>query len=311
VSARADLRSWHRTEVEVGSADLIPPKKDWAKFVPSNRRGWVLASTAALVQAGAFLAFSRAPTAEKALPVAVSRGLERGSALTRESVEWSLLAPANNLAERLPEEAFEAALGRFLLRDVPDGQPIRATDLSKEPVLPLEVEKIPPGRVLFPLPVRLGALARLLRPGQKVDVLAHMSLPESGSLTETLLEAVTVVGVGERATDLESGGVTGAPVGDVVSFHLTPEEMKLMVHAQRFSQFHLALRNPRESSNGTVTSAMTINRFLADPRIRKALASDVFRIRSAKDGVSEGIDTAAFRAGEPMERHARVEENAR
>jgi len=186
-----------------------------------------------------------------------------------------LQAQTSSLANHLTQRQVDGLPPRYMVRDVPEGMPLSADLLSEDPVLPVDVAAIPPGRVLFPLPVKLGALGALLEAGQKVDVVAHMALPEVGVVTETLLEAIAVVGVGEGFE------VQGRSRGDVVSFHLKPEEMKLLVHAQKFSEFHLALRNPKETGHEGPGAAMTLNRFLANPRIQQALASDVFRIRTA------------------------------
>ena len=217
--------------------------------------------------------------------IAVSRGLKRGHVLSSEDVSFSLRVAAADVAASgsfLTESEIQEFEGRYLTDDFPEGTPLTRMKTSEVPVLPLDVEGIPPGQVLFPVPVKLGALARLLSPGQRVDVLAHMTLPDVGAVTETLLEAVPLVGIGE------SEDADGRARGDVVSFHLRPEEMKLLVHAQKFSEFHLALRNPKEIAVSGKDAAMTLNRFLANPRIQQALTSDVFRIRN---GAPPGADS--------------------
>ena len=78
----------------------------------------------------------------------------------------------------------------------------------------------------------------------------------------------------------------GRSDGDVVSFHLTPEQVKLVVYAQKFSEFHIVFRNPKEPVAVSRSEGMTLNRFLANPRIQSALASDVFLIRP---GVSTSV----------------------
>lgn len=240
----------------------------------------VLAVIAAIMQ-GVFFARCASGGSGRAYEdfsrIAVSRGMKRGQPVSLKDVTFSLQV---NLAESKFSEMFyrESESGEleglFLVHDLPEGTPLTRAHTSHSPVLPLDVEGIPPGRVLFPLSVKLGALARLLSPGQRVDVLAHMTLPDVGAVTETLLEAIPLVGIGENQD------AQGVARGDVVTFHLRPEEMKLLVHAQKFSEFHLALRNPKEIAASGKDAAMTLNRFLANPRIQKALSSDVFRIRS-------------------------------
>ena len=244
---------------------------------PQRRhRTLALAVVAAVAQSALAIRCARgaAPT-DAWTPVAVSKGLRRGDRLTQEAVTFPLQASGASLATLLTREQVGAMVDHYVTKDIPEGTPLSVELLSEDPVLPVDVAAIPPGRVLFPLSVRLGALAAHLKAGQKVDVLAHMSLPEVGVVTETLLEAVAVVGVGEGQ------GADGRSPGDVVSFHLKPEEMKLLVHAQKFSEFHLALRNPNETGREDGGVAMTLNRFMANPRIQQALASDVFRIRTA------------------------------
>jgi Flp pilus assembly protein CpaB len=254
---------------------------------PSARRlPLVLAVLAALAQGlVVFRCASAAHGDGQFTRIAVSRGLKRGQVLSADNVSFSIrvaAADATASGTFLTESEFQEFEGRYLTEDFPEGTPLTRSRTSEVPVLPLDVEGIPPGQVLFPVPVKLGALARLLSPGQRVDVLAHMTLPDVGAVTETLLEAVPLVGIGE------SEDADGRARGDVVSFHLRPEEMKLLVHAQKFSEFHLALRNPKEVAAGGKNVAMTLSRFLANPRIQQALSSDVFRIRN---GAPPGADS--------------------
>jgi|GEM_PF-5847840 len=238
---------------------------------------------AALAQGILMVRCASAGASEELVHVVASPGLRRGERLTVAKFSKALGMDAASAEMFLTEGDVQSSEGLFARTDIASGLPVLISELSEKPILSADVAAIPPGRVLFPLGVHLGALAPLLEPGRRVDVIAHMTLPEAGVITETLLEGATVVSVGENPAE------DGRSDGDVVSFHLTPEQVKMVVYAQKFSEFHLVLRNPKEPVSTVRAQGMTLNRFLANPRIQSALASDVFLIRP---GVSAGAPEA-------------------
>ena len=112
--------------------------------------------------------------------VAVSPGLRRGERLTASKFDRDLSMDAVSAEAFVAEGDVQSVEGLFTRSGIAQGLPVLISDLSEKPILSADVESIPPGRVLFPLGVHLGALAPLLEPGRRVDVIAHMTLPVGG-----------------------------------------------------------------------------------------------------------------------------------
>lgn len=124
------------------------------------------------------------------------------------------------------------------------------------------VEKIPPGKRFFVLDVELGSLTDHIKTDDKVDIIAHMDIPDFRKATETILDGITVV-------DIEDGHSLG--------FYLSPEEIKILSFMKPYSEFSVIIRNP----NDTVTKseeAVTFNKFIQNEKIQHILKNDSFKI---------------------------------
>ena len=131
------------------------------------------------------------------------------------------------------------------------------------------LEIIPPGKRLYVLQIEDHALQNILNPGDHIDIIAHLQLPEVGQVTEIILENITIKNIGFEE-ELEKNSIV---------FFLSPEQVKFMSYLEKFSKFSISLRNPKDKSHHSESQAMTLNKFLANPKIQKMINNDVFRIK--------------------------------
>lgn len=123
-------------------------------------------------------------------------------------------------------------------------------------------EKIPPGKRLFVLDMDLGSMASMIQVDDKVDIIAHMDIPDFGKATETILDGISVVQIDDDHS---------------LSFYLTPEEIKILAFMKPYSSFSVAIRNPNDHMTKE-SHAITFNQFLQNEKIQHILKGDSFKI---------------------------------
>lgn len=211
-----------------------------------------------------------------------TRPLKKGTKLRSEDLTSVNLPVHSALAGVATIKDLELLQDRRLRIDVPkegvivrDGVSTRFDQLSA-------TERIPLGKRLFVLKAELGEISRLLSPGDRVDILAHLTLPDFGQATETLLEAVPLVGIGDGVEAQWGESAAAQSEAAAVSFYASADEVKLLAYAQQHARFSLVLRNPNDLAKAQGSPSMTLNRFLAHPRIQHALNGDLFQIHGQK-----------------------------
>ena len=253
----------------------LKPEQVFVKW----RKPLAFACVATLLQFGLFSAlFGEENTAAKSQRVAIlvsTKKLERGDAVTSENFKSVEVKSSEVLAAVVKAEDLEKFKGRKLAVSISANNALPKAALFSDLQQRSAPEHIPPGKRLYKLQAALGDLANVIKSGDRVDVIALMDLPQVGKITETLLEAQDVIGVGDILLDDKSS----ARQGDELSFFVTPEQFKLLTYAQNFAKFSIALRNPNDVARSDGGTAMTLNKFLANPRIQNAVNSDLFRIR--------------------------------
>lgn len=142
-------------------------------------------------------------------------------------------------------------------------------------------EKIPFGKRLYVLDLDFGSLTSLLRVGDKIDLIAYLDIPEFGKATETILNGIQIVGIGEQINDKEK--VDNA---NSLSFYLYPEEVKILSFMKQYAKFSVSLRNPNDNSTNS-SEAMTLNKFIQDERIQKIIKNDSFQLIQGKKRKNE------------------------
>jgi pilus assembly protein CpaB len=100
--------------------------------------------------------------------------------------------------------------------------------------------RISPGERAVTIGVdRKSGLESMLRPGNRVDVIATFNFPgeKNRRVSRTLLQNVTV---------LATGNDDGAGQYSTVTFQLSPEEAELMAFAEGVAEIKLSLRGNRD-----------------------------------------------------------------
>lgn len=219
--------------------------------MPSAERLWRAALAAAVGLSLLALASSwkegrtRREELSRALPVLFSaRDLSPGQLLTARDVELrhvpSSAAPLARLSA--PEEA----IGRPLSVTLPQGVPLRPTDL-------LPAVLLRPGERLIAVPLT-GPQAGIpgLSPGSHVDVLATYDLHHS-TVSSLVVQDVILHGLGvPPAPGLDAEGIAAMVEGPGRSWAtllVSVEDALRLAHAASFaSDLHLLLRPPQDPS---------------------------------------------------------------
>lgn len=95
----------------------------------------------------------------------------------------------------------------------------------------------------------LSAIGGLINPGDKVDIVGKLKVPDKGPVTSVLFQNVEVLAVGtnfKQAGDIEVYSRQQVSNHLNVTLALSPEEAGLMAFAQDNGSFKLSLRSPSE-----------------------------------------------------------------
>lgn len=222
----------------------IPPLQD-ARALPRQQRG--LAET--LAEARRTIGRHRRVLAAAFAGLAVAFGLS--AVVTKPPLRIAVLAAARDLQAgavlsgsdlktvALPSDAVpagalttpDAAVGRTLSGPLRRGEPLTDVRLDDGPLAP-------PSDGLVSTPVRLAdaQAASLLRPGERVDVLAASTAPSSGpsggpsggGVAAVVASGVRVVAIAPPGT----GNALDAAAGALVVLATTPDDARALAQAQ-------------------------------------------------------------------------------
>ncbi len=131
--------------------------------------------------------------------------------------------------------------GKVSFTTINPGQPVTAGQVKARADLGLAAQ-LPPGLRAMTIQVTdTSAVAGLLRPADRVDVLATTTTGEEGSMsqTNTLLQGVQVVAVGKKLSDQQ---LNEAAAANLVTIAVTPAEARMLTLAQTRATLQLVLR---------------------------------------------------------------------
>lgn len=236
-----------------------------------------LGSLAALVQCALFSGRSPISVVRPSIRILVAQDkIVRGTAI--EDARFGVIEmPDDALSDQfISEDEFAKAKGRRLLMGLAPGQAVPKSFLLSELQQKSVPEKIPPGKRLYVFDTSLGELSGLLKPTDHIDVLADLRVPEFGQATITLLENITVVGIG---SDIDGSNARDKRRNDSISLYVTPQEAEYLTFAKKYGSFSIVLRNPMDAAAPrNAMGGMTLNQFMNSPRIKGIRENDIFEI---------------------------------
>lgn len=230
--------------------------------------------------------------AEAAAWVVAARDLPQGTALDPATD----LRVASFPRRTSPSSAVEAESLSLL-----SGRPLLRARRAGEPILWLDVpeagrelaDAVPVGQRAYALSLtRAGALAGLLNPRDRVDVIGIFPVEASGDAppqraARLLLPNVTVLAVGARAAGDEAP--EGDDAGATVTLAVKPAEAQLLALAEREGDLALVLRHPEDLEDPQPGSAIDIrSEHLANPGgVREIQLERRARIEIYKEGLPQ------------------------
>lgn len=132
-------------------------------------------------------------------------------------------------------------------------------------------EKIPYGKRLFVLDLNFGSFASILKVGDKIDLIAYLDIPNFRKATETILQNIQVVAIGDQLD-----GKTKSNNANSISFYIYPEEVKIITFMKQYAHFSISLRNPNDNVLSK-DDAVTLNQFIENDYIQKIIKNDSFK----------------------------------
>jgi Flp pilus assembly protein CpaB len=176
--------------------------------------------------------------------IVASRDIAPNKALTEDSITTRKVADRfvepGAFREKIPGEARKRVLGKVVLSALPAGAQILQTNLISPSSSRTGLEpKIPRGKRAFTL--RLGNLdvAKLILPGNRIDILATFNVRIKGSdatskMTYTILQNILVLAVDKDIIDANKGtsGKDEVSEGRILSLALDPLEAQKLTNAQ-------------------------------------------------------------------------------
>ncbi len=204
--------------------------------------------------------------------IAIGLGLT-ATGLTGKYIQDSLQKQTTALAKEYETQKIQPLLQeiqvlRGEIQNLQNQQATLATNLSQRqqevqqqvqvqiPAMPITglALRTPPGKRAFTIMIdSLAAVGGLISPGDYVDVLGHLNIPDpiSGkqeTVTAIVFQNIQIIAVGTNLQQVPGGYEQQAGARSLnVTFSLDPEQIGLVAFAQKNGSLQLVLRPPAES----------------------------------------------------------------
>ncbi len=187
------------------------------------------------------------------------------------------ITPSDLMIKEMPVEyvqpgvvsSLDEAIGQIASTPIAAGEQILKTKLLPPGKIGKSLSEITPaGKRAISIPIdNMASIANLVRPGDHVDVLAFISLPEittqsAGKTSEprliSLFQNVEVLAVGSEfsaATEPAKKEQAKTAAGGTVTLALTPQEAALLSFVQEHGKIKLDLRSSEDTQKETVKPA--------------------------------------------------------
>lgn len=219
-----------------------------------------------------FQSFSSDQYAQKSYkPFIVAKSkMHKGEFLTIENTKIVFLDLGDGGINYIHHNEFNHFEGLPIDSNLDVNTPILKTDIT---TLLNPEERIPQGKRLFVLDMPIGPIVSVLKTGDTIDVIAQIDMPTLGNVTETVLDAVKIAAIGNKADASRSD----ENENQFLSFYLTPDEVKIISFMKPYSHFSVVLRNPEDTALNQ-DKAVNFNQFLQNEKIQKIIQADSFKI---------------------------------
>jgi pilus assembly protein CpaB len=198
--------------------------------------------------------------------VAASRTLYQGVGITNDDLFVVNIPPDYLPVVKDPEKNEIVKVETFQSRERVVGQVPRERILANEFIRPERLADgnagiglnavIPRGMRAISVGVQgADAVSGFLTPGDYVDVLVTMRDELNRRRTETILQAVFVLGVNSRAQDEHGKEVARGPQAPSVTFLVTPKQAEDMAYADEIGALGLTLRHLRDTDYTALSGA--------------------------------------------------------
>ncbi len=228
--------------------------------------------------------------------VAASRTLYQGVAITNDDLFVVNVPPDYLPVVKSPEKNEVVKAAVFASRERVVGQVPRERILANEFIRPDRLADgstgvglnavIPRGMRAISVPLRgSSAVAGFLMPGNYVDVLVTMSDEFGRRRTETILQAVFVLGVNSRAAeDADTEVSSRGKQAPSVTFLVTPKQAEDVAYADEMGDISLTLRNVQDV-NYTQLTGSDLDELMA--RLKPRVVEEVKVLPPAPRRISE------------------------
>jgi pilus assembly protein CpaB len=217
-------------------------------------------------------------------PVTINTGETLDIYVTLKDINTNDLVEAESLKlepwpkDKVPPDAIEAlddVVGRRARTKLFAGEPVRDAKLLEKGDAGMgAADSIPAGfRVVS---VRVDAVkssGNLIKPGDRVDVIVHMTQPGGGSsdaISKTFLQDVRVFAVNAEIERADNGTKVAA---QTIGLLVKPEQVELITLAEEMGKIRLSMRSPNDDAKLQTDGAMQ-NNLLGDNRNTNSRAEE-------------------------------------
>jgi len=226
-----------------------------------------------LIQFLIFKSISQSSNSEQNMKsiLVAKNNLLQGQIVNANDFKLSEIRSSESNAFFIDSDEIDRYIGKKILITIKENTPL-LKDLFMSPFQKNSVpEKIPNGKRLFVLDIDFGNYGTLLKIGDKIDLIAHLNIPNFGKVTETILQNIKIVGINDQIEEK-----TNVSSANSISFYVYPEEVKIITFMKQYANFSISLRNPNDNMINK-DEAITLNKFIENERIQKIIKNDSFQ----------------------------------
>ena len=204
-----------------------------------------------------------------------THNLQANRMIEESDVEFKKITGNECIKSMISDNDATLLRGKMLSSPINTGSPISHNEIFVPQTRRRLMTQVPMGKQLYSLAISDQRLAQSLRPGDRVDVVGNLQLPNKGFVTRTLLSGAILAGIETGTSEVSESAASS------LFFFLESKDTEFLTHAKRYGEFVIVAKNANDTSPPQETG-MTQNQFLDDPRIRNVYESDLFHIQDGE-----------------------------